>query len=280
METGDEITVSARAGFAAVHQIADRLRGVQFPIELALPHRYDSWQEAAARFDEMILALQESRVEISTIHATQARITERDFLRWGRQTIEIAERFGAKAITVHPNRTKTGKSGSQELARRYLRQLQRETTVVISVETFPGKSRVFTPQEIMQANLPMTLDIAHISDDDQIMAIIRDYWQNIPVVHLSARGREVPYIGKHHLPIDTFCIRVVRELAAIGWSGSIALEYLPWHHYRLASDVKLIREALTREISPEEIPPICDAYKEKQDMWGLDAPIPESCLPG
>ena len=51
------ITVSARVSFNAVDQIADRLRGVDFPIEIALPYQYGSWQETAAQFDEMLSLL-------------------------------------------------------------------------------------------------------------------------------------------------------------------------------------------------------------------------------
>jgi len=265
-----QIIVSARVGFVAVHQIADRMHGVDFPIELALPYRYDWWKEAVVQFDEMLDTLEKMPVEVVSVHATQAKITEEDVLRWGRQTIEIAERLGARTITVHPNQIKKNRSNLQELALTYLRQLQRRTSVTISVETFPGKRRVFQPEEIMKAKLPMTLDTAHIHDDDQIMNIINDYWQNIPVVHLSARGQ-----NEHHLPIDSFCVQVVRKLVNLGWSGSIALEYLPWHHYRLESDIEIIKQALIRDIKPDEILPPCDAYKGQQDKWGHDAPEPD-----
>ena len=71
--------------------------------------------------------------------------------------------------------------------RMQLRQLQRETSVLISIETFTGHDRIFTPDEIIEAKLPMTLDTSHIHDDDKIISIIEKYWQRIPVVHLSER---------------------------------------------------------------------------------------------
>ena len=131
------ITVSARVGFATVDQISDRLRGVDFAIELALPYTYDWWRAAAERFDEMLSLLEQAQVKVSTVHATQGRITDANFLRWGRQTIEIAERLDARAITVHPNGVERRmKRNFQKVARGYLRQLQRHTDVIISVETF------------------------------------------------------------------------------------------------------------------------------------------------
>lgn len=115
----------------------------------------------------------------------------------------------------------------------------------------------------------MTLDAAHLHDDERILRIVRDYRQHIPVVHLSARAS-----GEHHLPIDAFCIRRVRELASLGWSGTIVLEYLPWHHYRLPSDRKFVEQALVRDIEPNETPPPCDAYKNAPEMWHHGAPKP------
>jgi hypothetical protein len=141
--------------------------------------------------------------------------------------------------------------------------------VIISVETFSGKCRVFQPEEIMEEKLPMTLDTAHIHDNTRIMNIISKYWQHIPVVHLSARGQY-----ENHLPIDLFCIQVVRKLVSLKWSGSITLEYLPWHHYRFKSDIDIVKQALIRDVKLDEIPPLCDLYKGCQDKWGYDAPEP------
>ena len=115
----------------------------------------------------------------------------------------------------------------------------------------------------------MTLDTAHIHDDARIMNIIDSYWQNIPVVHLSAHSE-----NEHHLSVDSFCIQVVRKLVKFNWSGAITLEYLPWHHYRLKSDIEIVKRALTGDINHGEIPSPCDAYKGCPDKWGHDTPEP------
>jgi sugar phosphate isomerase/epimerase len=244
----ESIVVTARVGFAAVDQIADRMRDVDFPVELALPHKFEWWADAVSQWDEMLSRLDEANLTVNTVHATQAPITDKAFLEWGRLTIRIAEHFEAKAITVHPNRvSRKRKNDMQELARLYLRRLRHETEIPISVETFTGTDRVFVPEEIMEARLPMTLDTAHIHDNARIMRIIDSYWRNIPVLHLSARGRE-----NHHLPVNQFCIQVVRRLVELGWSGSIALEYLYEYHDLLQSDIGLVQTALVEDIRVDE----------------------------
>lgn len=136
----------------------------------------------------------------------------------------------------------------QELARINLRRLQHQTSVLISVETFTRRDRLLRPEEIMEAKFPMTLDIAHIHKNDRIMKILDLYWKRIPAVHLSARGK-----GEQHLPVDQFCIRVVRRLIELGWSGSIVLEYLPSYHHLLGPDIKIVEITLIQDISVEEI---------------------------
>ena len=269
------ITVAARAGFETVDEIHDRLHGVDFPIELALPWRYALWEAAMPRWDEMVRALEQQDLDIVSVHATQGRISDGAFLKWGRMTCELAEHLGAGVVTVHPNRAKSGKGNFQELARHNLRTVQRGTSVIVSVETFGGRDRMFTPEEIIDAKLPMTLDTAHLHSDSQVMDIIQRHWQRIPVVHLSARSQ-----GEHHLPIDAFCVQVVRTLSSLGWAGRIVLEYLPWHHYRIRSDMKLVRRAITRGIRPDQIAPPCDVYRGRHEMWGFDAPRPQDLQTG
>ena len=263
------IIVAARASFETVDGIDECLRSVDFPIELALPWQYGMWENAVPRWDEMVRALERLDLDIVSMHATQGRISDGAFLRWGRMTCELAERLGASVVTVHPNRAKSGKENFQELARHHLRAVQRGTSTIVSVETFGGRDRVFTPEEIISAKLPMTLDTAHLHDDNQVMDIIQRYWQSIPVVHLSARGH-----GEHHLPVDGFCIRVVRKLSFLGWAGGLVLEYLPWHHYRVRPDMELVRQATSRDVRPDQIAPPSDAHRGRPEMWGFDAPEP------
>ena len=283
----NKIIVAARVSFAAVHQIQDRLYGVDFPIELALPYKYLWWQEATEHFEEMLSVLKELDLVVPTIHATQSRITGSEFLKWGRQTLEIAECLGAKTVTVHPNRVaKNRRADFQESVRMHLRELRHNSKVLISVETFGGKDRVFRPEELVASKLPMTMDVAHIAENGRLLRIIESHWQHIPVVHLSARGNNywgqqsgIPLSeegrSEHHMPVDPFCMGVVRKLVKLGWGGTVVLEYMPWYHYRLRSDVKLVAEALTRDIATDELPPPCDAYRGMNEMYGHNAPPPK-----
>ena len=270
MQNAKQIVVAARVGFETVEEMPNRLRNVDFPIALALPWRYAMWQAVCHRRDEMMVSLEEAGLEVASVHATQGRIGDPAFLTWGRQNVEIAERLGASTMTVHPERAKTNRENLQEAARKRLKRLRNHTDVVLAVETFGDRRRIFRPEEIMDNNLPMTLDTAHLHDDSHVLGIIRAYWQHIPVVHLSSRGP-----GEHHLPIDTFCIRVVRELAELGWIGSIVLEYMPWHHYRLRQDVRFIEGLLAGNTSEGQLRPRSDAYRDRPDMWRHDAPWPD-----
>lgn len=75
--------MSAHVSFAAVQQIAERMQGVDFPIKLALPHRYDDCKQAWSKSEEMLGALKKADVTIATVHATQAKINDEYFLKWG-----------------------------------------------------------------------------------------------------------------------------------------------------------------------------------------------------
>lgn len=280
------ITVAARVSFATVDHIGERLAGADFPIELALPHRYEWWREAADRMDEMMACLESLGLTVATVHAVQARISDGDFLVWGKQTIRIAEHLGARAITVHPNGHNKDRGNHQFMALQYLRTLQRETDVCLTVETFGGKDRVLRPEELVDADVPMTLDVAHIGDNDRILTIIDRHWRHIPVVHLSARASnywrqrfDAPLSdegrSEHHLPLDPFCIQVVRKLVAFGWSGTIVLEYMPHYHYRLRPDLKIVGQALQRDIDDDELPSPCDVYRGMPEMYGHNAPPPD-----
>ncbi len=268
---GSSIVVAARVGFEELAQIPHRLQNVDFPIELALPWQYSMWQRAEPQYDYMLECLEALDLQLASVHATQGRISDSAFLSWGPKTCKLAERLGGTVVTVHPNRAKKQRGSHQELARQYLRSVQHETVVTVSVETFGGKDRVFRPEEIMEFGLPMTLDTAHIHSDERVIELIKSYWQHMSVVHLSGRNEK-----EQHLPVDRFCLDVVQYLVGIGWSGSIVLEYLPWHHYRLRSDIKLVRRALSSGVRADEIPPPTGPTITGSTVWSA-APRAHQC---
>lgn len=108
----------------------------------------------------------------------------------------------------------------------------------------------------------MTLDTAHIHDQNTILEIIDIYHHFIPVVHLSAKNET-----GHHLPLDQDCIEVASLLKVKNWQGTIILEYLPWHHYRVADDIQALDRFLFHD-EPVTIIPPDNKYKDRPDCWG------------
>ena len=144
--TGMRHAVALTYALLAADPLAAKEDPPLLPVPEAEAHR---WALTVPKWDEMVAALEEAELDVTSVHATQGRISEPSFLTWGRQTRELSERLGARTVTVHPNRAKKTKPNSQALAQQRLRALQRETEVMTSAETFGGRDRVFTPDEIM-----------------------------------------------------------------------------------------------------------------------------------
>ncbi|MHC4133081.1 MAG: hypothetical protein ACYSR3_14010 [Planctomycetota bacterium] len=164
------ILISGRISFDKVGQIAEQMSNIDYPVELALPYKYSDWNDIAD-YDEMLEELDKMSLDINAIHATHGKIYDETFLEWGRQTIKVADFFDAKAITIHPNNVKQNRVNMQIPAKRYIKQLQRETAIVIALETFTNSDRLFLPEEIIQNKIPMTLDMSHIANRERINEI-------------------------------------------------------------------------------------------------------------
>ena len=152
----------------------------------------------------------------------------------GKEIADFAKALRVRTITLHPNNVNKDE-GTQKKALEnleYFTSLQNDE-VIYCIETFEGKRRVFTSDETVSFNLPMTLDTSHIRDDEKIWSLLKGYKQNIKNVHLSAKGG-----NKQHLPIDTFCKEVVSYLIESKWDGNVVLEYLFEFHDRMLNDLK------------------------------------------
>ena len=95
---------------------------------------------------------------------------------------------------------------------------------------------MFTPDETVAFNLPMTLDTSHIRDNGKIWSLLKGYKDKILNVHLSAREG-----NKQHLPIDDFCKEVVSYLVESKWEGNVILEYLFEFHDQMLKDLGLLK---------------------------------------
>ncbi len=232
------LKIGGRVGFNSLTELERNFTSIDFPIELALPWRYrELWLPMEKDIEQVSGFFRGKDIDILSIHATQGRITEEAFLQWGRLTIELAKGLGVRDITIHPNNVKGRKPEHQESALRYIHENGGKR--YFSIETFAGKRRVFTPFELMEREIPMTLDTAHIHDRKTVLQIISKNKHNIRTVHLSAIGE-----GEHHLPVDDFCVTVLEKLIEARWRGNVILEYLPWHHYRIRDDIWALEDYL------------------------------------
>ena len=259
-----EFKIGGRVGFDRIEELEHRFCSIDFPIELALPWKYQElWLPIEEKVGRVIEFFKGRDIEILSIHATQGRITEEAFLRWGELTIEIAEALGAGNITVHPNNVKSQREWSQEQSLKHIQEIGGED--IISIETFGGRNRVFKPHELIEKGIPMTLDTAHLHKKGIVIDIVNSNHQNIQTVHLSSIGK-----SEHHLPIDQYCREIVDRLAALQWYGNVILEYLPWHHYRIRDDIRALQRYL-EDGGALELMPVSDQFRDDPDHYGYNS---------
>jgi len=211
------------------------------PIELALPYQKDRFLKERHKIPELISYIDKNNIRINSIHATQGKLTDDDFLVWGADALKLSKEYSGVTVVIHPGRfyekkSEISRNKAQKIALENIRKLCEIYVPRLAMETFGGDRYLFSPDEIMEYKLPMVLDIAH-QDENKSLEIIQLYHQNIKVIHLSAiKGH------KHHLPINDFCLMALDQMNDYGFSGTVTLEYLPEYHHRLVEDcLKLIK---------------------------------------
>jgi sugar phosphate isomerase/epimerase len=228
------INFGIRQSFDGIGQIEERFSNLKAPVEIALPYYWDIYEPIRVHLKAIAQKLKSFNADVLSIHAVQAPITNEKFKIWGKEIADFARMLGVKIITLHPNNIDKTQAIQKEALENleYFSALYKKE-VIFSIETFSGKRRVFTPEEIVKFNLPMTLDIAHINDNEKIWSLLKDYKENILNIHLSAKED-----SSHHLPIDNFCKEVVDYLVESKWSGNVILEYLPEFHTQILKDLE------------------------------------------
>lgn len=208
-----------------------------FHVEVALPYYWDIYEPVRTHLDEIAEKIKSYGAEVLSVHAVQAPITDERFKAWGREIAEFAKVLGAKTITLHPNNVNKDQAVQDEALKNleYFSGLYKDDAV-FCIETFEGKRRVFTPDEIASFDLPMTLDTSHIRDEAKVWSLIKDYKERILNVHLSARDG-----AKQHLPIDGFCKDVARYLIDSKWNGNVILEYFFEFHDQMLNYLQLLK---------------------------------------
>lgn len=230
------IRLGIRQSFDKIEQIEERYANIRIPAEVALPYYWNIYEPVRPYLGEIAEKIKSYGTQVLSIHAVQAPITNDKFKIWGREIADFAKMLGVKIVTLHPNNINKTESLQKEALKNleYFVQLYK-SEIIFCIETFSGKRRVFTPDEIIKFNLPMTLDTAHINDNEKIWDLLKGYKENILNIHLSAKGET-----SHHLPIDTFCKEVVDYLVKSKWSGNVILEYLPEFHCQMLNDLKYL----------------------------------------
>jgi len=231
------IKFGIRQSFDNIEQVEERFSKLDAPVELALPYYWDIYEPVRGHLRGVADKIRAFHVEVLSIHAVQAPITDERFMVWGKEIADFASMINVKTITLHPNNVNKDKVVQEKALKNleYLADLCKNE-IIFCIETFTGKRRVFTPDEIVEFNLPMTLDTTHIKDDKRIWHLLRNYRNNIMNVHLSAKEE-----GKQHLPIDSFCKEVVSFLIQNKWGGNVILEYLFEFHDQMLNDLKLLK---------------------------------------
>jgi len=231
------IKFGIRQSFDRIDQIEDRYVDVGVPVEVALPYYWDIYEPIRTHLGEVAEKIKSYGTQVLSVHAVQAPITNERFKEWGMEIAEFTKALGAKTITLHPNNVAKDKAGQDEALKNleYFSELYKDEAI-FCLETFEGKRRVFTPDEIVSFNLPMTLDTSHIREDEKVWSLIKGHKERILNVHLS--GREG---AKQHLPIDDFCKDVVSYLIDSEWNGNVILEYLFEFHDQLPKDLELLK---------------------------------------
>jgi sugar phosphate isomerase/epimerase len=231
------IKFGIRQSFDRVEQVEERYANLNTPVEVALPYYWGIYEPVRRHLAEIAEKIKSYGTTVLSIHAVQASITDEKFKIWGKEIADFAKTLGVKTITLHPNNINKNKIMQEKVLENleYFVDLYKDE-IVFCIETFEGKRRVFTPDEIASFNLPMTLDTAHIRDDKKIWKLLKDYKQNIKNIHLSAKDE-----NKQHLPIDSFCKEVVNYLIESKWNGSVILEYLFEFHGQMLSDLESLK---------------------------------------
>ncbi len=209
----------------------------KIPIELSLPHDMQEFWSIVGRLNELKEYVRDNNIVVNSVHAPHGRLSANAFLSWALPVMRFSFRVSARFCVFHPENhiAKTRKSDFQTTALSYIKTVQAKSPVPIAIETLTSSSRLFTPGEIMQYNLPMVLNTSHITEQQAIKLI--EQYPGIVDIHLS-ESRVDPAFGKalQRVSAERFGISVLEVLKAKNWNGSVTLEYLPENQDRLAPD--------------------------------------------
>jgi len=131
------INFGIRQSFDRIEQIEERFFNLKVPVEIALPYYWDIYEPIRVHLKAIAQKLKSFNVDVLSIHAVQAPITNEKFKLWGKEIADFARMLDAKIITLHPNNINktqvTQKEALDNLG--YFSALYKKE-VIFSIETF------------------------------------------------------------------------------------------------------------------------------------------------
>ncbi len=199
----------------------------KIPLELALPYDMQEFLSIVGRLDELKEYVRDKNIVVNSVHAPHARLSANAFPSWALPVMRFSFRVSARFCVFHPENhvAKARKPDFQAIALSYIKSVQTKISVPMAIETLRSNSRLFTPAEIVQHDLPMALNTSHITEQLAIK-LIEQYSGNIVDVRLSENGTSS----------EGFGISILEALKVRKWDGSVTLEYLPENQDRLMPD--------------------------------------------
>ena len=207
-------------------------------IQLNLPRRRDLYRVDNA---ELRKALSDRGIKVALVHGPDVDVFHEDFvpcLAW------IRGNYGVDTATLHPAR------GDYTQAMSLFTEKQAEIArfgMDLAYENLDANGRWLSyPGQLAEAELPFlkeTLDLSHLDDRTDLIALEERLFEGLRVVHVSnVRG------GEKHLPFREGSLHVddfLRALKADGYKGSVVLEYAPEHRHKIQEDKERVMELLS-----------------------------------
>jgi hypothetical protein len=239
------ISVGVSYGFGSDNRYNDSGRIPQ-NIQLAL-YKYELYEQQKKK---IFKAVSRSHTHVQVVHMPL------DFLRHDASLMfdmikELHDEVGAFQFIVHPNK------GIKKFLQFFIEQQIQD--VRLCVENFPWrkKKELRNPLKMIEyinvletiyereANIDLCLDTSHtdvIWFEYQLMYFLLPYTTVIHLSNREGRNQHLPFnTGKGDLNLVGF----VKDLKGrYNWSGTIILEYMPEHRYKLQPNADYIKRLL------------------------------------
>jgi hypothetical protein len=219
-----------------------KLRSV--PIELAFPQDLAEFLKDKDGLAVVERQVKDYGVPVYSVHAPEGHLADSNFIDWAGKVVQFAEAVGSGIMVLHPEEAAPDMRDRDHLSViDNIRHLQDRTRVVIAMETYWDKKRILTPDQIMNASMPMVLNTS-LLPKSEITWVIETYHTHIVNLQLSAviRDRGLKGIAKQYQPVerDNFCLDLLDRLQELEWNGVVTLEYMPWLSAKSMEDRHLL----------------------------------------